>query len=126
MKKFFSNKIVGRVIVALICILVVASAVLEGMFIESKLADRRILFNTYCESGVVAQKLDEGYLLRLDNGKYRLFDSAETFADNTKVIVCFEMNDTDETNDDRIIAISTDLYALSESLFTEEVAPTEG
>jgi hypothetical protein len=74
----------------------------------------------------VAQKLDEGYLLRLDNGKYRLFDSSETFADNTKVIVCFEMNDTDETNDDRIIAISTDLYALSESLFTEEVAPTVG
>lgn len=119
MKKFLSNKTVGRVLTALICILVVASAFLEGMFVESKLADRRILFDTYCESGVVAQKLDEGYLLLLDNGKYRLFDSAETFADNTKVTVCFEMNDTDDTNDDRIVAISTDLYELTESLFTE-------
>jgi hypothetical protein len=126
MKKFLSNKIVGRVIVVLICILAVGSIFLGGMFVESKLADCKILFDTYCESGVVAQKLDEGYLLRLDNGKYRLFDSAETFADNTKVIVCFEMNDTDKTEDDRIIAISTDLYALSESLFTEEVAPTVG
>ena len=120
------NKTIGRIIVALTCILVVASTFLVGMCVDSKLADRRILFDTYCESGVVAQKLDEGYLLRLDNGKYRLFDSSETFADNTKVIVCFKMNDTDETNDDRIIAISTDLYALSESLFTEEVAPTVG
>ena len=121
-----NNKTIGKIIVALTCILVVASTFLAGMCVDSKLAERKILFNTYCESGMVAQKLDEGYLLRLDNGKYRLFDSSETFADNTKVIVCFEMNDTDETNDDRIIAISTDLYALSESLFTEEVAPVVG
>ena len=126
MKKFFSNRLVISCVLALVVMFVAASVFLGGMLAQRHFTNKTILFDTYCESGVVAQKLDEGYLLRLDNGKYRLFNSSETFADNTKVIVCFKMNDTDETNDDRIIAISTDLYALSESLFTEEVAPTVG
>lgn len=118
--------LITKIIAVVIALLLLGSAFMGGIAVEQKLEKNRINHNTYCESGAIVQKIEDEYLLRLDNGKYRLIESAETYADNTKVVVCFEMNDTDETNDDRIIAISTDLYALSESLFTEEVAPTVG
>ena len=121
-----SNGLITKIIAILVAILLLGSAFMGGIAVERTIAKNRINHNTYCESGAILQKIEDEYLLRLDNGKYRLIESAETYADNTRVIVCFEMNDTDETNDDRIIAISTDLYALSESLFTEEVAPTVG
>lgn len=121
-----SNGLITKIIAILVAVLLLGSAFMGGIAVERTIAKNRINHNTYCESGAILQKIEDEYLLRLDNGKYRLIESAETYADNTRVIVCFEMNDTDETNDDRIIAISTDLYALSESLFTEEVAPTVG
>ena len=121
-----SNGLITKIIAILVAVLLLGSALMGGIAVERTIAKNRINHNTYCESGAILQKIEDEYLLRLDNGKYRLIESAETYADNTRVIVCFEMNDTDETNDDRIIAISTDLYALSESLFTEEVAPTVG
>jgi hypothetical protein len=126
-KKMKINKgLIAKIIAIVVAVLLLASAFMGGMVIERTVAKNRINHNTYCESGAIVQKIEDEYLLRLDNGKYRLIESAETYADNTRVVVCFEMNDTDETADDRIIAISTDLYALSESLFTEEVAPTVG
>ena len=118
--------LITKIIAVVVALLLLGSAFMGGIAVEQKLEKNRINHNTYCESGAIVQKIEDEYLLRLDNGKYRLIESAETYADNTRVVVCFEMNDTDETNDDRIIAISTDLYALSESLFTEEVAPTVG
>ena len=118
--------LITKIIAVVIALLLLGSAFMGGIAVEQKLEKNRINHNTYCESGAIVQKIEDEYLLRLDNGKYRLIESAETYADNTRVVVCFEMNDTDETADDRIIAISTDLYALSESLFTEEVAPTVG
>ena len=121
-----SNGLITKIIAILVAVLLLGSAFMGGIAVERTIAKNRINHNTYCESGAILQKIEDEYLLRLDNGKYRLIESAETYADNTRVVVCFEMNDTDETNDDRIIAISTDLYALSESLFTEEVAPTMG
>ena len=121
-----SNGLITKIIAIWVAVLLLGSAFMGGIAVERTIAKNRINHNTYCESGAIVQKIEDEYLLRLDNGKYRLIECAETYADNTRVIVCFEMNDTDETNDDRIIAISTDLYALSESLFTEEVAPTVG
>ena len=111
--------LITKIIAVVIALLLLGSAFMGGIMVERKLEKNRINHNTYCESGAIVQKIEDEYLLRLDNGKYRLIESAETYADNTRVVVCFEMNDTDETADDRIVAISTDLYALAESLFTE-------
>lgn len=121
-----TKKTVSIILAVLTAILLIGSVFFGGVLTEQALSHNRINHSTYCESGAIVQKIDNEYLLRLDNGKYSLIECKEAYADNTKVIVCFEMNETDTTDDDRIIAISTDLYGLSESLFTEEVTPTEG
>ena len=114
-----TKKTVSIIIAILTAILLIGSAFIGGIATEQALSHNRINHNTYCESGAIVQKIDDEYLLRLDNGKYSLIKCEETYADNTKVMVCFEMNETDTTADDRIIAISTDLHALAESVFTE-------
>lgn len=115
----FNKKVFSIILAVLTVILFIGGAFFGGMNTERYLDENSINYNTYCENGTIVQKIEDQYLLHLDNGKYSLVEATHTFADNTKVIVCYERNETDKTDDDRIIAISTDLHALAESLFAE-------
>lgn len=88
--------------------------------IISVLSQDRINFNTYCAEGEILQKIDDDeYLILVDNGNYFSFYSDEEYTKNTKIFVCFDRGETDEVTDDKIIAISLNLFELQESLFTE-------
>jgi hypothetical protein len=111
----------NTIIIAIIAGILIASVSLVGGFIIHKAVEKQnnINFNTYCEKGTIVQKIEDEYLLLMDNGHYFSFYSDETFSDNTVVTVTFDYGETDKIEDDIIIAVSVDLYEMAESLFTE-------
>lgn len=119
--KNFWGKNNGKIGWAILAIFFVASAIFCAYtyFVEA-IEDNSINFNTYCAEGEILQKIDENeYLISVDTGHYFTFISTEEFAENTAISVCFDRGETDEFTDDKIIAISLNLFELQESLFTE-------
>ena len=101
-----------------LCILLWAFGFVLGVSVEQA-ASKEINHNTYCANGTIVQRIDDEYLLEMENGHYFSFSSDEEYADNTAVVVCFDIGKTDAIEDDLIIAVSVDNYALTESLFNE-------
>ena len=81
--------------------------------------NNKVNTNTYCSEGVIVEATKNDYVVELDNGHQFSFSSEEQFIIDTVVNVCFDMGKTDAIEDDTIIAVSVDNYALAESLFTE-------
>ena len=99
-------------------ILLFALGFVVGVSVEQTIGNE-INHNTYCASGTIVQTLNDEYLLEMDNGHYFSFSSDEEYTNGTIVNVCFDIGKTDSVEDDIIIAVSVDNYALAESLFDE-------
>ena len=115
-------KKINTIVTVLVAILVIAVSFAGGIATERAI-ENEINFNTYCEKGTIVQKIEDEYLLLMDNGHYFSFYSDETFSDNTVVTVTFDYGETDKIEDDIIIAVSINLYEMAESLFTEWLFP---
>lgn len=111
-------KVVRMALCIALALLLFALGVVVGVSIEQT-ANKEINHNTYCANGTVVQELNGEYLLEMENGHYFSFSSDEEYTNETPVVVCFDMGKTDAIEDDIIIAVSVDNYALAESLFDE-------
>lgn len=110
--------VVKKVFSGLLCVLLCAVGFIIGVSIEQAVS-KEINHNTYCANGTIVQELNGEYLLEMENGHYFSFSSDEEYANETPVIVCFDYGETDNVEDDIIIAVSVDNYTLAESLFNE-------
>lgn len=111
-------KIIKTVLAIALAMLLFALGIVVGVSIEQT-ASKNINHNTYCANGTIVQELNGEYLLEMENGHYFSFSSDEEYVNETPVIVCFDYGETDNVEDDIIIAISVDNYTLAESLFNE-------
>jgi hypothetical protein len=114
-----TKTLISRILTVALAMLILAVTFVGGMAIQKTVDKGTININTYCENGVVNKSVNGDYVFTADNGNYFTFSSSEKFANGTRVTVCFDMGKTDKVEDDIIIAISTNLYELAESLFTE-------
>lgn len=77
-----------------------------GVATEKTVAYNRINHNVYCESGEVVQKMeDEEYLILMSSGNYFSFYSKDEIEIGIPINVCFDRGETDNIEDDIIIAI---------------------
>lgn len=100
-------------------LLVIAILVTAAIAFYVSYDDSKVNTNTYCSQGVIVEAIESEYVVELNNGHQFSFSSEEQFAVDTVVNVCFDMGKTDAIEDDIIIAVSVDNYALAESLFDE-------
>lgn len=115
MKKFF-KKYEFTILAILLVVAILGSAVVACCVSYD---NNKVNTNTYCSRGIITEAGEDNYIVDLDNGHRFSFSSEEQFAIDTVVNVCFDMGKTDAVEDDIIIAVSVDNYALAESLFDE-------
>lgn len=115
MKKFF-KKYEFTIMAILLVVAIFGSAAVACCVSYD---DNKVNTNTYCSKGVIVEATENDYVVELDNGHQFSFSSEEQFIIDTIVNVCFDMGKTDAIEDDIIIAVSVDNYALAESLFNE-------
>lgn len=115
MKKFF-KKYEFTIMAILLVVAILGTAAIACCVSYD---NNKVNTNTYCSKGVIVEATENEYIVELDNGHQFSFSSEEQFIIDTIVNVCFDMGKTDAIEDDTIIAVSVDNYALAESLFNE-------
>jgi hypothetical protein len=115
MKKFF-KKYEFTILAILLVVAILGSAAIACCVSYD---NNKVNTNTYCSRGIITEAVEDNYIVDLDNGHRFSFSSEVQFTIDTVVNVCFDMGKTDAVEDDIIIAVSIDNYALAESLFDE-------